>query len=158
MHQDDEQSIRAALAAHTDLWVRHDMDRWGEYFTEDSDFITHRGIWWRSRRENVAGHKDVPASVLRQKKNYTQEIVSIREVTPEVALVHTRWSWPEHVLPAAGIAEDRAGLITLVMVKRQGAWLIRAAHNTRTNGLDDFASESADAPGRPETPLGADRQ
>ncbi|WP_280363001.1 SgcJ/EcaC family oxidoreductase [Nocardia wallacei] len=140
MDPDDEQQIRDLLAAHTDLWIRHEMHRWGTYFTEDSDFITHRGIWWRTRSENIAGHQDVPDSVLTQKKNYTQEVVSVRELAPDVALVHTAWSWPDHVLPGRDTASDRHGYITLIMVRRAGTWLIRAAHNTRVNGLDDFAA------------------
>lgn len=138
MHPADEHDIRTTLAAHTALWIDHEMDEWGTYFTEDSDFITHRGLWWRTRRDNVEGHKDVPESVLRQKKNYTQQVLSVDGLAPGVALVHTRWNWPHHLLPGAESAEDRSGLITLVMVKHRDRWLIRAAHNTRTNGLDDF--------------------
>ncbi|MEG8180887.1 SgcJ/EcaC family oxidoreductase [Nocardia terpenica] len=139
MDRSDERNIRATVAAHTALWVRHEMDEWGTYFTEDSDFVTHRGIWWKSRRENVIGHKAVPDSVLAQKRNYSQRVVRIAELAPGVALVHTEWSWPGHRLPGARTAEDRHGLITLVMVERDETWLIRAAHNTRTNGLDDFS-------------------
>lgn len=143
MDAKDERDIRATLATHTDLWVRHEMRQWGRYFTEDSDFITHRGLWWRSREANVRGHLDVPGSVIAQKAGYTQEVVAIDELAPGVALVHTRWDWPSHVLPGSDEAEDRWGLITLVMVRRDGGWLIRAAHNTRANGLDDFAQREA---------------
>ncbi|MGW5384880.1 SgcJ/EcaC family oxidoreductase [Nocardia sp. NPDC003963] len=149
MYAADERSIRATLAAHTDLWVRHEMHQWGTYFTEDSDFITHRGIWWRSRAANIQGHLDVPESVLRQKRDYTQEIVTIDELAPGVALVHTRWSWPGHTLPGTDTAEDRYGFITLVLVRRDGRWLIRAAHNTRANGLDDFAPDRTAVADRP---------
>ncbi|WP_167475852.1 YybH family protein [Nocardia arthritidis] len=144
MNTEDELSIRSALTGQTELWIRHEMDAWGEYFTDDADFITHRGIWWRTREENVQGHKDVPESVLRQKSNYSQRIVSIDAITPDVALVHTTWTWPEHRLPGAARAEDRGGLITLIMVKRDGVWLVRAAHNTRVNGLHDFDAEAAE--------------
>ncbi|MER5491135.1 SgcJ/EcaC family oxidoreductase [Streptomyces sp. NPDC002454] len=141
MDEEDEQRIRRALAAHTELWRRHEMDAWGELFTEDCDFITHRGIWWTSRRENVVGHRDVPAPVLAQKRSYAQEVLRVRGLAPDVALVHTSWSWPDHQLPGAEAAEDRRGLITLVMVRHpDGRWLIRAAHNTRENGLDDFTA------------------
>ncbi|NUS93550.1 MAG: SgcJ/EcaC family oxidoreductase [Nocardia sp.] len=139
MDADDERNIRATLATHTELWVRHEMHRWGTYFTEDSDFVTHRGIWWRSREANVRGHLDVPESVIAQKRGYTQEIVALDELAPGVVLAHTRWHWPGHILPGAATAEDRWGYITLVLVHRDGSWLIRAAHNTRANGLDDFA-------------------
>ncbi|GAA1547888.1 hypothetical protein GCM10009678_33170 [Actinomadura kijaniata] len=138
MDQADERDIRDTVATYTDLWVRHRMDEWGALFTEDSDFITHRGLWWRSRRENVAGHEDVPASVVEQKKSYTQEVLSVQDVAPGVALVHTAWRWPDHRPPGAA-PEDRRGIVTLVMVKRDGSWLIRAAHNTRENGLEETA-------------------
>lgn len=138
MQEDIEREVRALLADYTDLWIRHDMREWGGLFTEDSDFITHRGLWWRSRAENVRGHEDVPEAVIAQKRNYFQEILDIQHIAPDVVLVHTRWNWPEHLLPAAEAAEDRQGLITMILVRRDDRWLIRAAHNTRVNGLDDF--------------------
>ncbi|SOD60919.1 conserved hypothetical protein [Streptomyces zhaozhouensis] len=138
MNETDERDIRRTLATYTDLWVRHEMDEWGELFTEDSDFITHRGVWWTTRRENVRGHKDIPETVVAQKKHYTQEIVSVQAVAPDVALVHTAWTWPGHRVSTAEPPEDRRGLVTLVLVRQPtGRWLIRAAHNTRENGLAD---------------------
>ncbi|WP_327143599.1 SgcJ/EcaC family oxidoreductase [Nocardia sp. NBC_01327] len=140
---DDIEVIRELFDRYTELWVRHQMREWGELFTEDCDFITHRGVWWRSREENVRGHEDVPESVLAQKKNYSQTVVGVRRLGPEVMLVHTEWAWPDHVLPGATAAEDRRGLITAVLVQRAGRWLIRAAQNTRLNGLDDFTPIAA---------------
>ncbi|MFE9580952.1 SgcJ/EcaC family oxidoreductase [Nocardia sp. NPDC006044] len=136
---DDTAAIRELFDRYTELWTRHEMREWGELFTEDCDFITHRGVWWRSREESVRGHLDVPESVLAQKKNYTQTIVDLQPLTPGVMLVHTEWAWPDHVLPGAAAGEDRRGLITALLVRRAEGWLIRAAHNTRLNGLDDFA-------------------
>ncbi|PXX54087.1 uncharacterized protein (TIGR02246 family) [Nocardia tenerifensis] len=140
---DDSVAIRELFDRYTELWVRHEMWEWGKLFTEDCDFITHRGMWWRSREENVRGHLDVPESVLAQKKNYSQTVIDVQPLTPGVMLVHTEWAWPDHVLPGAPAAEDRRGLITAVLVRREGNWLIRSAHNTRLNGLDDFAPRSA---------------
>ncbi|GGV27044.1 hypothetical protein GCM10010182_57470 [Actinomadura cremea] len=145
MDRTDETEIRRALTAQTGHWIRHEMDAWGAYFTDDCDFITHRGLWWRTRSDNVDGHKDVPAPVVAQKRNYAQEIVSIAGLAPDVALVHTRWEWPEHRLPGAKAPEDRGGLITMVLVRLQDTWKIRAVHNTRVNGLDDFEPEDRTA-------------
>jgi uncharacterized protein (TIGR02246 family) len=131
MNASDEREIRAVMTETTDLWIRHEMDAWGAYFTEDADFIAHSGVWWTSRDENVDGHKDIPESIVPQKKNYIQEVATIQAVTPDVALVHTRWSWPDHLSAAAAGIENRSGVISYVLVKRRGRWLIRAAHNTR---------------------------
>ncbi|MHC9293229.1 YybH family protein [Mycobacterium sp. LTG2003] len=132
MNAKDEQDIRAVIAVITDLWIAHDMDGWGEHFTEDSDFVAHSGRWWASRGDNVDGHKDVPESVVGQKRNYRQQVESVADVAPGAAVVHTRWSWPDHVQPGAD-PQDRSGIITYVMVKRNDRWLIRAAHNTRVS-------------------------
>lgn len=140
---DDIEEIRELFDRYNELWIRHEMREWGELFAEDCDFITHRGVWWRSREENVRGHLDVPESVLAQKKNYSQTILDLQPLTPDLMLVHTEWAWPDHVLPGAAAGEDRRGLITAVLVRREGRWLIRAAHNTRRNGLDDFTRAPA---------------
>lgn len=132
MNLKDRQDIRAVMAATTDLWVAHDMDGWGRYFTEDADFVAHSGLWWTSRQDNVEGHRDVPESVVRQKRNYSQRVESIDEIAPGVALVHTRWDWPDHVQPGAQ-AQDRSGIISYVLVENDERWLIRSAHNTRVS-------------------------
>ena len=107
------------------------MHAWGEYFTEDADFVAHSSVRWRSRDENVNGHQNIPESIVSQKKNYIQKVAGIQAVTPDVALVHTRWSSPDHMPVSAGDTENRSGVISYVLVKRRGRWLIRAAHNTR---------------------------
>lgn len=132
MNLKDRQDIRAVMAATTDLWVAHDMDGWGRYFTEDVDFVAHSGLWWTSRQDNVEGHRNVPESVVRQKHNYTQRVEAIDEIAPGVALVHTRWDWPDHVQPGAQ-AQDRSGIISYVLVENDERWLIRSAHNTRVS-------------------------
>ncbi|AOS61843.1 YybH family protein [Actinoalloteichus hymeniacidonis] len=136
MNPADEQEIRNILARYTGLWIEHEMAGWGRLFSANSDFITHRGVWWRSRSENVAGHQDIPAAVIAQKASYQQEIVSLRAITADVAIVHTEWSWPNHVPIDGTEPEDRRGLITLVLARGQGGWLIEAAHNTRLDGLE----------------------
>ncbi|MFV8053231.1 SgcJ/EcaC family oxidoreductase [Mycobacterium sp. 48b] len=132
MNAKDQRDIRAVMDAATDLWVAHDMEGWGRYFTEDADFVAHSGLWWTSRADNVEGHRDVPESVVQQKRNYTQRVEAIAEIAPGVALVHTRWDWPDHAQPGAS-PENRSGIISYVVVQGDGRWLIRSAHNTRVS-------------------------
>jgi hypothetical protein len=49
----------------------------------------HRSLVDVARDENVDGHNDIPESIVAQ-KNYSQNVTKIREVVPDVALVHTR--------------------------------------------------------------------
>lgn len=125
------EAIRELLDTYVVTWKRNDMQAWGTLFTEDADFVTHAGIWWKSNAENVAGHEAVPASVIEQKRRYELHVSAIRLLTEDVALVHANWYWPAFVPPTGGQAADVQGIITMVLVRRDGRWLIRASHNTK---------------------------
>lgn len=128
----DETEIRTLLDTYLDRWRRHEMERWGALFTENADFISHAGLWWRSRAENVAGHRDIPAGVIAQKAAYRFDGIRIQALAANVALVHATWSWPGFVDPAGGRAADRGGIIAMVLVRQPEGWRIRASQNTRT--------------------------
>jgi uncharacterized protein (TIGR02246 family) len=123
----DTDAIDDVLTAYVDTWRHDDMEAWGRLFTADSDFVTHTGLWWSSREENVAEHQAVPAAVSEQKSRYTLSARKTSFLAPDIALVHASWAWPGFVLEPA----DRSGIITMVMVKQGSTWLIRASHNTR---------------------------
>ena len=112
-------------------WRDDDMEAWGRLFTEDADFVTHTGVWWRSRHDNVVGHEAVPEDVARQKVRYTFDGAEVSAITPEVALVHATWRWPGFVASPGEPPADRSGIVTMVLVARDGRWLIRSSHNTR---------------------------
>ena len=125
------EAIRELLETYQARWRRHDMRAWGALFTHDADFVTHAGILWSSNAENVAGHEAVPASVIEQKGRYELRVSSIRLLADGIALVHAHWYWPEFVPPTGGPAANVQGIITMILVRRDGRWLIRASHNTR---------------------------
>jgi uncharacterized protein (TIGR02246 family) len=131
------ESIRKLLETYLATWRRHDMRAWGALFTHDADFVTHAGLWWRSNAENVAGHESVPASVIEQKMSYELRISSIRLLADCFALVHAHWYWPGFVPPTGGPAADVRGIITMILVRRDGRWLIRASHNTKMLAAHD---------------------
>jgi uncharacterized protein (TIGR02246 family) len=113
-------------------WRDDDMEAWGRLFTEDADFVTHTGVWWRSRHENVVGHQAVPDDIARQKVRYGFDAAEASAVAPDVALVHATWRWPGFVASPGDPPADRSGVVTMVLVARDGRWLIRSSHNTRT--------------------------
>jgi uncharacterized protein (TIGR02246 family) len=106
------------------------MEAWGRLFTDDVDFVNRGGGWWKSNRENVRRHQAIHGELIRQKQrmNYSSPTASIVFLDPAIALVHATWRWPGFVLAPRQRAGK--GIITMVMVKRGGQWLIRASHNT----------------------------
>lgn len=135
MSGQDVKAIQALMASYLKAWHINDMEGWAEHFTPDSDFITWRGIWWKTRDENINAHRDIPVSIARQMKNYQLAAEDIALLSPTIALVHARWHWPEFV-ENGHLPEDRHGLLTMVMVKRDDRWRIRATHNGRVEASD----------------------
>ena len=52
---------------------------------------------------------------------------------PDTALVHATWEWPGCKQPSSEEWKDFNGIITMVLVKRNDKWLIRALQNTVTS-------------------------
>ncbi|AKU95540.1 hypothetical protein AKJ09_02204 [Labilithrix luteola] len=123
--------IEDVIERYVQTWQRDDMDAWGELFTEDCDFVAWAGQWWKTRRENVDAHKCVHASVAKQRQNYELEIAKVDMLCSELALVHARWSWREFRAMPDAPSDDRSGIVTMVMMKTEAGWRIRASHNAR---------------------------
>lgn len=126
----EEQSIQALLTRYLECWWRADIDGWSDLFSENSDFITWRGLWWRTREQNIAGHRDVTQFVRSQQARYRFDSCQIEPLAPTVALVHALWSWPGFRQAPEAEIEDRKGILTMVLVQTESGWRIRASQNT----------------------------
>lgn len=128
----DIEAIHELLGTYVDTWNQHDMEAWGALFTDDVDYVNRRTSWWQSNRQNVDGHKAIHAELEEQSQpmSYTATAAKISFLTPEIALAHVTWSWPGFNPPKESVPEDFSGIITMVMLKRGGMWLIRAVQNT----------------------------
>ncbi len=132
MAHSEKQAVLDTLLAQQAAWQNKNIDTWVEFFTEDSDFVTWRGVWWRSRSENKDGHLMMPDAIRDQLRNYSIGVESVSFLEPTVALVHARWHW-ENFVESNRPPENRNGLLTMVMVKKSDSWRIRALQNTRTD-------------------------
>jgi len=127
----DEEAIRRVIAELADAWNSHDMDTWGMLFTDDADFVNRGGGWWKSNRENVEGHRAIHEMLTRRKQemNFRLRADKISFLTPDIAIIHAMSEWPGSS-PLSGERMATNGIMTMVMVKRDGKWLIRALQNT----------------------------
>lgn len=131
----DEEDIKRVLATYVNTWNKHDMTAWGKLFTDDVDYVNRGGGWWKTNKENVEGHKLIHNVLVKQKQRmtYKSDVEKITLLKPDIAIVHATWEWPGYTLPSGEEAEDFKGMITMVMVKQNGMWLIRALQNTVTS-------------------------
>jgi uncharacterized protein (TIGR02246 family) len=130
----DEEAIRKLLADYVEAWNKHDMAAWGKLFTDDVDYVNRGGGWWKSNRENVEGHELIHNMLVKQKQKmtYKSSVEKITFLKPDIAIVHATWEWPGFTVPSGEVVKDFKGIITMVTVKENGVWLIRALQNTVT--------------------------
>lgn len=121
-----EPGINATLAALAGEWNRHDMQAWGELFSEDADFVNVLGMHWEGRRRIIEEHARRHLDQFRD-----SELVAVghtaRLLAPDVALVH--WNWELRGDTSVG-GRVRRGIMTLVLCRQGAVWRIRVAHNT----------------------------
>jgi uncharacterized protein (TIGR02246 family) len=125
----DEADIHAVTMGLQDAWNRHDMKAWAGLFSEDADFVNVVGWWWKGRLEIEKKHAAAHAFIFRE-STLTVDEIHTRFLTPQIALVHTRWSLAGHKNPDGTPGNPRKGIFTLVLQKQSGKWLVSAAQNT----------------------------
>jgi uncharacterized protein (TIGR02246 family) len=125
----DEEAIKKVIAAYAAAWNERDMTAWGKLFTDDVDYVNRGGGWWQSNEENISGHKLLFKKNPNFSKTYTAEVAKITLLKSDIALAHVIWRWPGVKKPS-GDDGDFKGIMTLVLIKKNNHWLIRAIQNT----------------------------
>ncbi|OBJ11780.1 DUF4440 domain-containing protein [Mycobacterium sp. 1482292.6] len=124
--QADEQAIRALIDRQVIAWAAGDPAGYASVFTTDADYITFLGGRHVGRDAIAASY--VP--LFRKLLNRTQlrvDIVGVRFLTPDVALIHANAS-----VVRAGRRRSRrnARVNTSVAVRADGRWQLVASQNT----------------------------
>ena len=119
MQSPDESLIREVVRRWEAAWNAHDMAAMARLVTEDADFVNVWGLHWRGRAEIEREHAERHRGQFKDSV-WTTRQVQVQFLRPDVALVHVGWA----------LQPPREGILSWVMLKEQGQWLIRAAQNT----------------------------
>jgi len=133
----DEKQINDQIDAMIADWNRHNFDNISSYTTPDFDWVNIVGHWWRGQKENKFGLETFHKSFFKNTPQ-TKSGTHIRFVTDDVAVVHLLWSVgafypPDGVDRGTNKMGDDKELATLVMVKKNGKWLLTAGQNIVIN-------------------------
>ncbi len=130
-HTRDEQAIKRLVAQFDEIWNRHEFSKTAELQTEDA--VDVNVVGQRMTRSEIA--KELPpwfqkafgASTLHGKVEW------IRFIRPEIAAVDVIWEMTGARCPDgsddAKLQTYRKGLMSLIMTKQRGRWLIAVFHN-----------------------------
>lgn len=127
--RNDEDAIKAVIAATTDAFTRHDARAWAKLCTPDAQLVTVRG-----ESMNGVGEIERGLTTIFQTRgrNVTLKTlgVAVRFIRPDVALAHVTNELSGLVSPDGQTLPPHQELSIRVLVKDQGVWRITAFHNT----------------------------
>lgn len=125
-----EAVANSSVSDFVDAWNAHDATRLGDQFTDDGDFVGISGQWWRGPEEIASVHSELfsgryDQSVFAREGEPTASLIS-----PQTVLVRWRWTISRVRDTDGELIPPYSGIMTWVLVERDGEWDIRAAHNT----------------------------
>jgi uncharacterized protein (TIGR02246 family) len=129
-HEDDVRVAALIRDAET-AWNAGDASAYVRPFDAGVDFVNVYGQCWRGRDELLQAHQQLFAGPFAGSTN-RYDILDIKKLTPDVALVHVEALM---TVPAGPLAGQRHAFMTIVAQRRTGDWSIAALHNTMISPL-----------------------
>jgi uncharacterized protein (TIGR02246 family) len=140
----DEAAVRVLEARQADAWNHHDAKAYASLFTDDGDVVNVVGWWWKGRPQIEAKLTAAFALAFRD-STLTVTDVSVRFLTPDIAVAHVLWSMTGAKMPP-GIPEPRQGIQVQVLQRAAGGWLITTFQNTSSVPEVPFPTRGAAPP------------
>lgn len=124
MHQ-PEDVVRCWEAA----WNSADAEALAGLFAEDAEFVNVVGLWWHDRNRIREAHA-YGFSTIFPGSTITMGTPRVRMVGDRAATVHSKWRLRGQVSPGGEPADEREGIFTFVLERREDGWITVAAQNT----------------------------
>ncbi|AMR27424.1 hypothetical protein A0257_10155 [Hymenobacter psoromatis] len=130
----DEAAIRQAVARMTANYTNHHFADMAAYTTPDVSWVNIVGMWWRGRAQVQQAHQQIFDTIFKGVK-FRPGAPTVRTIAPGVAVVNMychvgTFYPPDGINHGTNQEGDDDDLLTLVLVKRQGHWLLAAGQNT----------------------------
>jgi uncharacterized protein (TIGR02246 family) len=113
-----EEAVSGLMAS----WNLKDAHAFASQFTEDATFVNVNGALWIGRKDIEDRH--AKAGIFKS-SHADIKPDSMRLLRPDIALIHVSWT----ITGDPRDPQPRAYLMTMVVSKRDGRWLIVAAQN-----------------------------
>jgi len=143
----DEAAIRQTVMGLQEAWNRHDMRAFANLFAEDADFVNVAGAWWKGRAEIEQKHRAAHATMFHDSTLSVEE-VDVRFLTPDIAIAHVLTALVGQKMADGTVVPPRRALLTQVLQKQSGKWMIVASHNTDVRPPTPPAGVNAGAPSK----------
>ena len=120
----DTAAIKQTVAAFQDTWNTHDAHALAMKYVEDGDFSSVKGEDSHGRKQ-LEDHYTTVFGTFLKNAHTTDTVRSIRFLGPDTASVDIDWLVNEPSAPGGVL---RKGLLTWIVTKRNGQWMIMIYH------------------------------
>jgi len=120
----DTAAIKQFVANFADTWNSHDARGVAMHYVEDGDFSSVKGEASHGRKE-LEDHYTTIFTTFLKNAHTTDTVRSIRFLAPDLASVDIDWLVTDPNAPGGVL---RKGLLTWVLTKRNGHWMIVIYH------------------------------
>src|ERR1700691_2566474 len=120
----DTAAIKQAVAAFADTWNSHDAHGVAMHYVEDGDFSSVKGEASHGRKE-LEDHYTTIFSTFLKNAHTTDTVRTIRFLAPDIASLDIDWLVTAPDAPGGVL---RKGLLTWIVTKRNGQWMITVYH------------------------------
>jgi uncharacterized protein (TIGR02246 family) len=123
-HDADTTAIKQFVANFADTWNSHDAHGVAMHYVEDGDFSSIKAEPSHGRKE-LEDHYNTIFTTFLKNAHTTDTVRSIRFLAPDLASVDIDWLVAEPSAPGGVL---RKGLLTWILSKRNGQWMIVIYH------------------------------
>jgi len=120
----DTAAIKQCVAAFADTWNSHDAHGVAMHYVEDGDFSSVKGEASHGRKE-LEDHYTTIFSTFLKNAHTTDTVRTIRFLAPDIASLDIDWLVTAPDAPGGVL---RKGLLTWIVTKRNGQWMITVYH------------------------------
>jgi uncharacterized protein (TIGR02246 family) len=121
-------AIRNIPHAFCNAWNRHDGHALAQVMADDVDFVTVGAMWLHGRSDFEKFHVRLLSGRFNQSTLKSLR-TAVRLLRPEVAVLHWSWKIVGDRNPDGTARQPRYGMMTMVVEKRNGSWLVAASQN-----------------------------
>jgi uncharacterized protein (TIGR02246 family) len=123
----DDTAIKDVVAGFSTGWNTHDAHAMCVSLADDVEWVNWRGEPLGTRKDVEEEHAKLFADLYKN-THRTDEVKSIKYVTPNLAIVDDYWTMTGSRKRDGSDWPYRAGLYNFVMAKRNGRWIVIVSH------------------------------
>jgi uncharacterized protein (TIGR02246 family) len=123
-----EDAIRDIPQAFCNAWNRHDGHALAQLMADNVDFVTVGAMWLHGRSDFEKYHVRLLSGRFNQSTLKPLQ-TAVRLLRPEVAVLHWNWKIVGDRNPDGSARQPRYGMMTMVVERRNGSWLVAASQN-----------------------------